>query len=409
MIVENNLDLYISKIKEYIFSNYRKCFREPVEGVLNHPFLVPGSCYGYQLWDWDSWLTGVALMGIDDPDIETYQKGCVLNFLDNTDEGGKMPIVVDVKSPFWIPKITKDYQGNIHKPCLAIHILEICNRYNDVEWIRNQFSTLLKFIECYEKNQKHSETGLFFWRDDFAIGFDNDPTVVYRPYCASGAIYLNCLMVEELASVSKIAKLLGLEEVEKEYSLKCEQLKECIRNECFDEIDGYFYTVDLSLRPINLDEFLHSGYPRHWKSLPIKITTWAGMLALWSGVATKEQAKRCVEHYLKPDGLFSDYGIRSVGKNEKMYNVVVSNNPSCWTGPIWIVANYFTYLALKKYGYDELAKDIAIKTINLLGEDVVENGEFHEYYHPETGKGVHGKGFQSWNFLVLKLIEEIQK
>ena len=187
------------------------------------------------------------------------------------------------------------------------------------------------------------------------------------------------------------------------------ELKQAIQNECYDPVDGFYYSVDLSLRKVDSSEWLHSGSPRHWHSLPIKIKTWASMLPLWCGIANKEQAANCVKNYTNPKGLYSDFGIRSLAKNEKMYLEISSGNPSCWLGPIWINANYFTFIGLKNYGYDNLAKEIAIKTIKLLGKDLIKNGGFHEYYNSNTGEGIRGLGMQGWNFLVLELIKEIEK
>jgi len=401
-----DLSKYITALKEYINNSYKKNFREPTD---RHPykFLVPGANYTSQLWDWDSWLTGIALFDIDDPSIADYQKGCVLDFLSAIDDQGRIPVVVQ-DTQNWLFDIDEKYKSNIHKPCLAIHALEISKKYNDVEWIRNDFDKVLKFISYYEKNQKHNETGLYFWIDDLAIGFDNDPTVFYRPDKSTGAIYLNSLMYSELLAVSELADLLGKKDVKDEYLKKANELKKAIQEECFDEIDGFYYSADLSLREIDPNCWLHSGHHRQYKSLPIKITTWAGMLPMWNKIATKEQAARIVEKYQDSDGLFAKFGIRSVAKNEKMYGIFDTGNPSCWLGPIWINANYMTYVGLRNYGYDELAKDIAIKTIKLLGEDVIKYGQFHEYYHPDTGEGVRGLGFQSWNFLVIKMIEDLE-
>ena len=215
-------------------------------------------------------------------------------------------------------------------------------------------------------------------------------------------------MYKELLSISKLAKLLGRKE-EKEFLEKANSLKNAIRNECFDKIDGMFYSVDLSLRKVDPNEWLHQNHPRFWHSLPIKIKTWACLLPLWAEIATKEEADRVIKNYLNSEGLCSKYGIRSVAKNEKMFGNFDTGNPSCWLGPIWINANYFTYVGLRNYGYDDLANDLAIKTINLLGKDIKENGEFHEYYHSETGEGIRGLGFQSWNFLVIRMINDLTK
>lgn len=396
---------YCNLITKYITNSYTKNFREK-EGWIKYPYLVPGANYSKSLWDWDSWLVGEALLEIDDPSIIEYQKGCVLNFLDHTNEKGMMPILIQLDN-----KVQKDfrdnYVGNIHKPCLAQHALSISLKIDDVSWIADNFLKLLSYIEFYHNNQFDEESGLYFWVDDTAIGFDNDPTVFYRPNNSTGAIYLNSMMYQELLAIAKLANMLGVKEVEAEYLERAERLKLAIQNECFDKVDGYFYSVDLSLRKVNPNEPLHSGQPRFWHSLPIKIKTWAGMMPLWANIATSEQAALAVSNYLDEETLNAKYGIRSISKKEKMYGIYDTGNPSCWIGPVWIIANYMTYIGLRNYGYSKLANKLAIKTITLLGRDLEENGEFHEYYDGDTGRGVRGKGFQSWNFLVLKMIKDL--
>ena len=92
----NEIDVtrYGRIITEYAKTKYRQCLREP-SGFLHYKFIVPGSVYSDSLWDWDSWLTNIALRRVANGDeIEAYEKGCVLNFLENTDECGRMPIYI---------------------------------------------------------------------------------------------------------------------------------------------------------------------------------------------------------------------------------------------------------------------------------------------------------------------------
>ncbi len=399
---------YAKKIKEYIFANYKNNFRESVNN-LKHPFLVPGASYKHQLWDWDSWLTGLALLSIDDPSIEEYEKGCVLNFLDAQDKEGRIPILVQ-DSPSWLFDLKEGTSTNIHKPCLSLHALAISAHYKDVSWIKDDFHKIEKYLSYYETHQRHTETGLYFPLDDLGLGFDNDPTVFYRPLCSTATIYLNSLMQAELKATSDLAALLGLKEKAIIYKEKADALATAIHEELFDHRDGFFYSADISLRPVDKNEWLHSGAPRNYHSLPIRIETWAGILPLYSGFATKEEAKRVIEeHYLNPKTLYSEFGIRSLSSSEKMYRNISSGNPSCWVGPIWINANYFTYIALKNYGYDTLAEEIAAKTIRILGKDLEKQGQFSEYYDAETGVGLRNPGFQSWNFLVLPMILDLEK
>ena len=202
-----------------------------------------------------------------------------------------------------------------------------------------------------------------------------------------------------------ISKKLGSDADVKHYESAAEALKDAVRAHCYDERNGFYYSVDLNLRKIDPDEVLHSGCPRHWSTLIQRIDVWSGFLAMWSGIATAEQAERMVkENYLNEKTFNARYGIRTLSKSEKMYRIVKSGNPSCWLGPIWGISNYFTAVALEKYGYKELANELTEKTIELYGKDIEQCGEMHEYYDPDTGEGVNNQGFQSWNLLVGNLI-----
>lgn len=398
---------YENLIEKYVKENAEKVFREP-NGYLKHRYLVPGSVYSQSLWDWDSWLTDMAVAGVASADnLIDYEKGCILNFLEYMDELGRIPVFI---SPTVMqPEFDKKNEKNIHKPCLVQHALFISERAEDFEWLRNIFGKIKRFIGFYMKYCCH-ENGLFFWLDDSATGVDNDPCVFYRPNKSSANIYLNSLMYRELLAMSEISTKLGFEDLRNKYKEDADNLKSAMQTLLWDERNGFYYSADLNLRPIDPNAGLHRGYPRHWSSVIQKTDVWTGFMAMWSGVATAEQAERMVkENYLDKRTFNSPYGIRTLSKLEQMYLIVKSGNPSCWLGPIWGISNYMTFEGLLNYGYIDEARELAIKTVNLFGRDVKENGEFHEYYDPETGEGVNNPGFQSWNLLVLNVVEWLRK
>ena len=398
---------YGELIINYAKDNYRQCFREP-DGYLKYRFIVPGSTYTDSLWDWDCWLTNIALRQIaNGENIEEYEKGCILNFLELMDDQGRMPIFV-TPTVFYLGRKLPDGEekGNIHKPCLAQHTLYIAKQNGgDVEWIRDKFHLFERFMNWYEVNSKH-ESGLYVWINDAAIGVDNDPCTFYRPRKSSASVYLNSLMYMELAATAELGGMLGFIDKQKEYKKKAEELREAIQTHLWDERDGSFYSADVNLIPVDPNSHMHSGCPRHWNTLIQRIDVWSNFMPMWAGIATDEQAKRIVEGHYKNERTFNaPFGVRTLGRTEKMYAIIKSGNPSCWLGPIWGISNYMVFDGLVKYGYAEEARELAEKTVTLFGRDIERCGELHEYYDPDTGEGVNNPGFQNWNLLSINMFE----
>ncbi len=416
--MSESLDQYKKIIGKYLLKDFRDMYREP-GGALEYPFLTPGSAqYSDVLWDWDSWLSNVALRQIlketGSPDeyekAQPCERGCVLNFLScsrNSGMDGWVPIWME-RSP--APKPGDIFSENMHKPCLAQHAAFLIREHGgDAEWIRDPAYTLQCFINNYRNHHRH-ECGLYFWQNDKAIGVDNDPCTFGRPPRSSGSIFLNCLMYRELLALAYILSRLNLADLAEQYSRDAEDLKQAIQKHSWDERDGFFYSVDLNLYPQERQQWtLHSGQPRDWPCLIQRIGVWSGFLALWAGIATPEQASRVArEHYHNEKTFGAQFGVRTLSKMEKMYNLRASGNPSSWLGPVWGVSNYLCFRGFVRYGLKEEARDLAEKTIRLFGRDLERFGALHENYQPDNGEPILNRGFQNWNYLVLNMISWLE-
>lgn len=401
------------RIREELLREYPGMLREP-GGVFEYPFLTPGSeAYADVLWDWDSWLTNVALRQIlvelSSPEesrrVADYERGCVLNFLEWGGPDGWMPVAVARGSTLESIKPENIYAENMHKPCLAQHAAFLVQQDGgDAEWLREKLGKLHVFLNNYRYHHRHVN-GLYFWQNDRAIGVDNDPCTYYRPPRSSGSIYLNCLMYKEFAAMAYLCERLGLDEVAQGYVADSQSLKLAIQENCWDERDGFYYSVDLNLEPVDERASLHSGMPRHWDCLIQRIGVWSGFLAMWAGIADEEQARRMVvEHYRNRSTFNAEYGVRTLSKMEKMYCVKGAGNPSCWLGPVWGISNYLVFSGLVKYGFDDDAHELAQNTVRLFSRDFERFGALHEYYQPDNGEPIFNRGFQNWNYLVLNMI-----
>lgn len=415
---------YHDLIKKHIYSDYKDMYRNPTGVALIYPYITPGSKqYANVLWDWDSWLSDIALRQViqdvgdkaDSDEALVYEKGCVLNYLAYTSpEDGYMPMVVSSDTDPMKIKPEDIYSTNMHKPVIAQHAAFLTKEMgDDASWLTDGFDRMQAFISNYYNHHRHEETGLYYWQDDLAIGVDNDPSTFFRPKGSSASIYLNCLMYKELKAMAYLSGCLGKDADKKQYERYADELGNAIREHCWDEKDGMFYSVDINLLPItNTPQYifgtqmvLHEGAPRSYSCLIQRLGCWSGFMALWAGVASPEQAERMVKENLLDERTFwAPYGVRTLSKLEKMYNMKATNNPSNWQGPIWGISNYMVFRGLADYGFDNEAKMMAEKTVALFGNDLSKEGALHEYYDPDSGAPIMNKGFQNWNYLFINML-----
>ena len=425
-----NIEKYKQICRERIYKEMKGMYRE-AGGALKLPFLAPGSNqYLDMLWDWDSWLSDVALRqillengsGKDSKEALKYEQGCVLNSLSYGGMDGWIPIWIERDAPSREEMLNtrNPWKSNMHKPTLAQHAAFIVKNMNgDAEWLRDNFYYLQAFVDNYLNFHRNKATGLMYWETDEAIGVDNDPSTFYRPNESSGSIFLNALMYKELLAMNYLAGCLNLPDIAQYYEKEANKLLENIREHCWDPRDGFYYSVDLNLLPVvkpNMDSlqpgklYLHTGQPRTYDCLIQRLSVWSGFMAMWANIATPEQAKIIVQKQFHDTTSYNaPAGIRSLSPLEKMYDCRASGNPSSWLGPVWINVNYLVFRGLINYGYNDEAKELAEKTILLLGKDFERFGALHEYYLPDNGEPVLNKGFQNWNFLVLNMAAWLDK
>ncbi|UUZ94737.1 glycoside hydrolase family 37 [Paenibacillus sp. P25] len=404
---------YAASLRSYIRGQVHVILKEPAH-YLKHPFVDPGSIYDGNLWDWDSFWAVYALLNLAETQEEhelylRHAKGNIHNFMDHQLEDGYIPMMIakgDSPEPYLIEKHKQGEILNMHKPFLCQQIALIGGVCGDFEWMRGYADALEAYFACYDRHYYHASTGLYVWADDVMIGMDNDPATFGRPRFSTANTFLNAFMVSELLAMEVIAGKLGDKNRAAYYHAKAEALGEAIRTECWDPRDRFFYSVDVDIRTRPYDWF-HKGLGVFWKSAPIKIRAWSGFIPLWSGAADADQAAFLARVHAVDRNTFSDpFGIRSLARDEKMYDISATNNPSNWLGPIWIVVNYVVFRGLMNYGYREEAGTIHRQTLELLGSDLEKTGTLHEYYDPDTGRPVMNGGFLNWNLLVLNMVDE---
>lgn len=416
--METQYQNYADALKAHVKQNVRALLKEP-RSFIRYPFIDPGSVYDGNVWDWDTYWSVYGLLGMMDsfePELRekilVHARGNVQNFLDHQLEDGYIPMMIEVMegypAPYLNVKHREGIQMNMHKPFLCSQICLISDYTRDYGWVKDDVEKLEKYFACYRENYYCKNCGLYVWCDDIMIGMDNDPASFGRPKYSTANIFLNSFMVHELGCMAQILKVFGQEVRAAAYEAEAAVLTEAIQSECWDKRDQFFYSADVDIKTRAFDWF-HQGLGVFWKTLPIKIRVWSGFIPMWAHIATPEQGAALVAHWKDESTFSTPYGITTLAKDEKMFDLSATNNPSNWLGPVWLVANYVVFKGFLDYGFRAEAEEMCRRTLTLLGEDLKETGCLHEYYDPFTGKPIMNGGFINWNILALNMVKELEE
>ncbi len=414
------MTMYSEPIFQYIKEKIPACLKKPV-GFIPYPFIDPGSVYDGNVWDWDTYWSVYALLPLSKhledealkAEILEHAKGNVRNMLHFQLPDGYIPMMVEnrlfgkqLSEPYLNTQHKKGILMNMHKPFLCQQIRLISDFDGKCFLEPDDGQKLKKYFACYDRYYLNERVGLYVWHDDIMIGMDNDPASFGRPKDSTANIFLNSFMVMEMEAGAEVFRMLGDPEYARALEEKRLRLIDAVHSECFDKRDRFFYSVDVDIMTRKYDWF-HQGLGVFWKSLPIRIAVWSGFLPMLASFATKEEAEALREHFHDVEAFGSDYGIPTLAKNEKMFSLEVTNNPSNWLGPIWLVANYCVFRGMLNYGFRKEAEEMRDRTVRLLERDLERTGCLHEYYDPFTGEPVMNGGFLNWNMLVLNMQEEL--
>lgn len=415
----------MNAIEKYMCSHMSGIFKEPV-GELSHPFIAPGAVYSSELWCWDAYWSSHAIFSVFSRHtkselkefsltrerVERHIKGSIENFLDAQKSDGYIPTMISgggLFEGYFDGEHERNVPLNQHMPFLCQWVEETCEFFGDHDVFDAE--KLEAYLEYFEKNQFDKNSGLFFWQNDIMVGIDNNPTVYLRPKRSGADIFLNCFMYSEYRAFEKLLKKRGdgrADIIEK----KVEELKTAINREMWDGRDGIYYSQDVGFdreKKYVKGVAFHSGLEPNYNSLPLKIRFWACFLPMYVGICDESQAEKMCSHLIDNDDILAEYGIRTLAKNEKMYSLDQSGNPSNWLGAVWTVANYCVYKGLIRYGKSELAEKIETRTEKLIGGCIQNHGDTFESYHPDTGEPFLNRGFLSFNLLALDMAGRTEK
>lgn len=333
------------------------------------------------LYDWDQYFEGVLqlYMGWD----TSYMQNAVLIYLKYQQQNG-----------FSKRAIQNGYSGEedyeMVKPFLSQITLLCLKKDGQLDWLDEEcFVRLQKSLDywliCRDKNKNN----LSVWRSSIETGMDNQHErggIWKSDYCEG--VDLNTYLYRECLAFANLCEFKGKHQLAEIYHEFADIRKNGVLS-MWDEEDGYFYDRD------------------ERTGEPIKVKSIAGMLPMWAGIISKEQAWTLVyRHILNPDEFWRSYPFPALAATEPGYSpVYLEGDIGCnWRANTWVPTNYMIMHGLMDYGYMDIAKYIANKT-----RELVDKSGDREYYLTDTGEGTGLNPFWGWSLLAYFMQEECDK
>ncbi len=338
---------------------------------LPYSYIVPsdktGSGFTFdEMYYWDSFFIAQAL-------LDTNRKDQASDMLEN--------LLYLAKRFDIIPNGNRYYfTGRSQPPFLTTYILDVYEKTGDLAWLREsmvvaEYEYNRVWMGAEQPNWRNIFHGLSRYYDINVVdalaeaesGWDmttrfGDKCLCYIP------IDLNSLLYKYEVDFAIASELAGDFKGAKDWRKKAKERKNNVDKYLWDDNKKFYF--DYNFKTGNKSE----------------VWSLAAYYALWSGIASPEQAKYLVNHL---DKFTCDGGLSTTEKVAEKQ--IVANRQ--WAYPNgWAPLHWLTVNGLEKYGYSEEARHIALKWIATCCEYFEHHGVFREAYNVTSLHGLPNEG-----------------
>jgi len=267
------------------------------------------------------------------------------------------------------PKLTLDA---LNHPILAWAELESYRITGDKDRLRLVWQPLVQY---YRALRKYLRQGNGLYMTDSA-SMDNSTRNVWLRNGGT-AIDISSEMVLFARNLSEIATVLGMASQARKHEEDAGELTGLINQKMWDSNKNFYYDLALDERRV-----------------PVK--TIAGFWTLLAGVADDIQAKALAEELNNPETFRTIHRVPTLAADQDGFH---AETGGYWRGAVWAPTDMMVIRGLEKYGYDELAKEIALNHLKNVVMVFKETGTIWENYAPQkAARGTPAKpDFVGWS------------
>ncbi len=319
------------------------------EGIFKHRYSTPDRWPHRGMWLWDSAFHAIGIRHLD----ASLAREILMAVFDGQRDDGFISIRCNVDGR------ASEYT---QPPVLCLAVEKILESMPDKAWLEKIFPKLEAYIEWDLHNRDTDGYGLLEWQIEGnplcrsgESGMDNSSR--FDEAVELDATDFNAFVTLECELLSKFAKTLGLSERAQYWSEKHQSLCNKINERLWNEEQGFY-----------LDYNCKTG-----KQSPVMSSS--GFLPLICGAPSQKMAERLVAHLKNPQTFGTALRVASIAVNQPE-----SYAKDMWRGPVWININWLIIAALKRYGFDTLAKELHSEIKSEIEQYVKSHGTFFEFF-----------------------------
>lgn len=248
----------------------------------------------------------------------------------------------------------------VNPPLFAWMELRYYHLTGDSSRLNKVLPVLIKYFKWIEKNCESKYQSDLYYNTPLGSGMDNTPRYEVEK---SGWIDMSAQQALAAKCISEIAMSLNIKNIQEEFNAKYKLITGNINKYNYDNKKHFYFDVRTNNQPAKTK---HIG--AFWTML--------------AEVCDSSQAAGLVSHLIDPDEFWRPNPVPALAADEPEYNAA----GFYWRGGVWAPTNYMVIKGLEKYGFQQLADQIAKKQI----ENMV---HIYKSFAPEEDKIAYEERF----------------
>lgn len=251
----------------------------------------------------------------------------------------------------------------------------------DNKLLRKAFYSCRKFHNWWMKNRTDGKSILCNWLTPHETVRDIKEMPVWNiiPVSELLAVDVNSFILREEEMLSAMALELGIKESHAEFKRLADKRRRLMNELMWDEKERCYFGIS---RVTNQK---------------VKIKDIAVLMPLFAGVPSEKQAENIAKMIKNPQEFCTPYPVPTLAVSDKDFGRNVAP-PECGKGPNvqgaapcmgdnWLELTYLVVEGLERYGYYELAANVAYRNLKMVCDTLIWTSHFREHYDSISGFG----------------------